>query len=158
MKTLVINLFLLFPLLVMAQTKQKAEREFVAELNSIIKNSTQQHWAYEGQKMTIDSPYAINKNGILSVTVSYIDADGKKTISRMEAPVKQIKNVAYDLYVILEFKDEVVRNFYAENGNTILKASEIDDYFHIGNSLPEDGYDAESLRKLLSNLMKYYGK
>lgn len=158
MKTLIINLFLLFPLLVLAQTKQKAEREFVAELNNIIKNSTQQHWAYEGQKMTIDSPYAINKNGILSVTLSYVDDEGKKTITRMEAPVKHIKNVAYDLYVILEFKDEVVSNFYAENGNTVLKASEIEDYFHIGKPVPDDGYDVESLRKLLSNLMRYYVK
>ncbi len=156
MKSIILSLLCFLPIISFAQSQKSAEDAFVKELNSILKNSTQQHWAYEGEKMTIDSAFAISKNGILSVTISYINNDGKKTITRTEAPVNKIASVAYDLYLILEFKEAVVSNFYASDGSTVLKASETDDYFHIGAPLPEDPQWQIKLQKLLDDLLKYY--
>jgi hypothetical protein len=56
--------------MVAAQSKQLVEKEFTKELNSILKNSKEQHWKYTGV-MTIDTAFAINKEGVLSVTVRY---------------------------------------------------------------------------------------
>lgn len=158
MKTFLIFLLAFVPLFLFAQSKTKAEAAFVAELNAIINNSTQQHWAYEGEKMTIDSAFAISKNGILSVTISYINNEGKKTITRTEAPVNRIERVAYDLYLILEFEDAVVSSFYAKDGSSEFKASEKENYFHIGAPLPEYPERQILLQKLLDNLLKHYKK
>jgi hypothetical protein len=68
-----------------AQTKKKSEQEFLKQLNSILKNSKQQHWAYEGNAMSIDSAFAINKEGILSVTVRYTSNTSFVRV-RMTAP------------------------------------------------------------------------
>src|SRR6478752_3658048 len=81
-----------------AQSKQKAEKEFLKQLNSILKNSKQQHWAYEGNVMSIDSAFAINKEGILSVTVRYT-SDTSFVRVRLAAPVSKIDTVRYDLYM-----------------------------------------------------------
>ncbi len=156
MKSIILSLLLVLPIVSCAQSKVKAEAAFVAELNNILNNSTQHHWAYEGEKMTIDSAFAISKNGILSVTISYVNDEEKKTITRIEAPVNKITSVAYDLYLILEFKEAVVNNFYASDGSTVLKASETDDYFHIGAPFPEDPQRQIKLQKLLDDLLKYY--
>ena len=106
--------------------------------------------------MTIDSPYNINKKGILSVTISYINDDGKKTITRTEAQVNKIARVAYDLYLILEFKEAVVSNFYADDGRSVLKASETDDYFYIGVPACNGEKQQEKLQKLLDKLLRFY--
>jgi hypothetical protein len=76
-----------------AQAKQKAEKEFVGQLNHVLNISRQLHWAYEGNAMTIDSAFAINKEGVLSVTVRYTN-DSSFTRVRMEAPVSKIINIA----------------------------------------------------------------
>lgn len=103
-----------------AQSKKKAEKEFVAALNSVLKNSKEQHWRYTG-KMTIDSAFAINKEGILSVKVRYTD-EGSVVITRMEAPVKNIQSVAYDLYLILEYETDEITVYESEvNSNGLNK-------------------------------------
>ena len=85
-----------------AQSKQKAEKKFLKELNSIVRKSPSQHWGYDGV-MTIDSAFAISKTGIISVTVRYT-TDEFFMRARMEAPVSTISEVAYDLYLILKYK------------------------------------------------------
>ena len=71
----IITFFLLLQFAVQAQTKQKAEQKFVNQLNSILINSKDNdHWGQTGA-MTIDSAFAINKAGILSLTVRYIADD-----------------------------------------------------------------------------------
>lgn len=156
MRTLIIHLFLLFPLLVSAQSKQKAEQAFVTELNNIIKNSKQKHWAYEGYKMTIDSPFVINKEGILSVTTSY-NKDTEFITTKMWAPVSKIDRVAYDIYLILEFKGDDVSSSYREGkGKEPFIENEKDFIFHIGVPIVEDIERQIKLQKLLDNLLKYY--
>ncbi len=156
MKILFIHFLLLFPFMVMAQTKQKAEQAFVTELNHIIKNSKQQHWAYEGYKMTIDSPFVINKEGILSVTTSYTK-DTEFITTKMWAPINKIDKVAYDLYLILEFKRDDVSSSYREGkGNEPFIENEKDFMFHIGAPLVEDMERQIKLQKLLDDLQKYY--
>jgi hypothetical protein len=138
-----------------AQSKQKTEQAFVKQLNKILLDSKQQHWKYKGT-MTVDSAFAINTNGILSVTTRYTDDDATFIITRMEAPVKAIRQVAYDLYLILEYKDEVVTVFESEPNSKDLKKLFNTNLFHIGAPL-NDGYkQQEKLQHLLEKLLKYY--
>lgn len=155
-KTIVISLIfiLLAPTATLAQTQQKAEKEFVTHLNNILKYSDEQHWKYKGV-MTIDSAFAINKEGILSVTVRYTD-DTSFIRTRMEAPVKNIKWVAYDLYLILEYNKEEVTVYESEINSNELKESSKTNYFHIGAPLPEEMKRQEKLQKLLDKVMVFY--
>ena len=156
MKIVIACLFFCFlsPIAATAQTRQKAETAFLAELNNILKNSREQHWRYKGA-MTIDSAFAIDKNGVLSITVRYTE-DADVVITRMEAPVKNINQVAYDLYLILEFKGDEVSAYESETNSKILHGLGKSNYFHIGVPV-KDGYkQQEKLQKLLDNLLKYY--
>lgn len=137
-----------------AQPQQKAEKDFLNQLNSILKNSRQQHWNFEGA-MTIDSAFAINETGVLSVTVRYTN-DTSFVRVRMAAPVNKIKGVAYDLYLILEYKDELVTFYASEPGSNELTEKGKTNLFHIGAPLPEDVKSQEKLQKALDKLLKYY--
>jgi hypothetical protein len=118
MKTIVtiILLSILLPFAGMAQGKQKAEQEFVAELNSIIINSKPDEWP-TNTKMSIDSVFAINTAGILSLNIRYTKDDSSYVKVRMEAAVNKIWRIAYDLYLLLEFKDEEV-SVYKSDSNS----------------------------------------
>ena len=147
-------LVLLLPIMTSAQTKQKAEKEFVNELNSILKNSPSQHWGYEGS-MSIDSAFAISPAGILSVTVRY-KTDTSFVRARMQAPVSKIINVAYDLYLILAYKTEEVTIYNSEEQSEELKEIGKSIYFHIGEPVGDGFKEKEKLQKLLDKLLKYY--
>lgn len=136
-----------------AQSKQNAEKEFLKQLNNILLNSKQQHWKFTGP-MTVDSAFAINTNGILSATVHYTDDDSTIVITRMEAPVKNILRVGYDLYLILEYQDDQVTVFESEPNSKELKETYKTNLFHIGVP-PTDSYkQQEKLQQLLDKLLK----
>ncbi len=137
--------------------KQKAEAAFVRQLTYILKGSTEQHWAYKG-KMTIDSAFKINKEGILSVSVHYKDEEGNVVRTRMATPVKNIHHVAYDLYIILDCVDDEVSSFESDPNKEELKELDKTNYFHIGVPKGDGYYEQERLQKLLDNLLKYYPK
>ena len=105
--------------------------------------------------MTIDSAFAINARGVLSVTVKYA-TDTSVIRARMEAPVSQIKGVAYDLYLILEYTDEVVTMFYSESEGSELKETGKSHLFHIGEPKKGGSDKQEKLQKALDNLLNYY--
>ncbi len=157
MKTLFTYLvfFLLAPTVTTAQTKQKAEKDFVNQLNSILKNSKDEDWQ-PGGKMTIDSAFAINKAGILSLTVRYTDEDSSFVTARMIAPVNKIWRIAYDLYLILEFTNDEVTVFTSAKNNNELPETLKTNYFHIGAPLPEDIKHQKKLQKLLDKLLIFY--
>lgn len=143
-------------LLTQAQNnKQNTEKEFLTQLNNILINSKEQHWKYTGA-MTIDTAFAINKAGVLSATVRYTNEDGSFLITRIEAPVNKILRVAYDLYLILEYKDDEVTVYESEPEKNELVPLNKSNLFHIG--VPQkDGYaQKEKLQKLLDKLLKYY--
>jgi hypothetical protein len=103
-----------FTQLVQSQPKQKAEKEFLKELNSILSNSKDTDFWHEKGTMTVDSKFTISDKGILSVTVKYTEEDATFTRVRMEAAVSKIIDVAYDHYLILEFKDDDVTFYESE--------------------------------------------
>lgn len=157
MKTLLTCLYfyLLLPIAASAQTKQKAEKDFVNLLNSILKNSKDEDWQ-PGGKMTIDSAFAINKAGILSLTVRYTADDSSFTRARMEAPVNKIWRIAYDLYLILEYKNDEVTVFKSATNSNKLAEDHKTNLLHIGAPWPEDMQHKEKLQKLLDGVLKYY--
>ena len=158
MKTLLLFLFisLCLPFYVHAQTKQKAEKEFLKQLNTILKNSKEHdHWLQTGT-MTIDSAFAINKAGILSLTVRHTDDDSSFVRARMEAPINKIQRIAYDLYLILEYKTDEVTVFKSATNSNKLVEDHKTNYFHIGAPWPEDMKHQEKLQKLLDKLLVFY--
>ncbi len=149
-------LLLLMPIIASTQTKQKAEKEFVAELNSILKKSTDNDHQNQKGVMTIDSTFTINKEGILSVTVRYTEEDAGFVIIRREAPVNKIWRIAYDLYLLLEFKTDEVTMFKSATNSNELKEVLKTNYLHLGKPI-KDGYkQQEKLQQLLNKLLKYY--
>jgi protein-tyrosine phosphatase len=136
-----------------AQFRQKAEQAFVQELNTVLKGSPLHHWAYSG-KMSIDSAFAINTAGILSVTVRYTTGTDFYRV-RMEAPVNRIAGIAHDIYVILEYKAKDVHVYEAAENSNGLELRDRRNLFHIG-IIEDNGQTIEKLQKLLDALRKYY--
>jgi hypothetical protein len=151
----IIAVSFLLPTAVSAQSKQVAEQEFVSQLNHILKISKPQQWGSERTTMSIDSAFALNKEGILSVTVRYTK-DSTYTRVRKEAPVNKIIHVAYDLYLILEYNEEEVTIYNSEPGSNELSNSYKSSLLHIG--APDmDASDLKvKLQKALDDLLKFY--
>lgn len=149
-------IFIALPITAFSQTKEKAQDALVRELNTILRSSDQHHWAYEG-KMTVDSAFAIDKKGILSMTVNY-KTDSTNIKVRMEAPIYKAKSVLYDAFLILEYGLDEVKVFEIvnETGKEEEKHEYKNDLFHIGSPL-ENGYEKqEQLEKLLKKVLKFY--
>src|SRR5687767_1330818 len=141
---------LIQPVPLQAQSKPKAQKEFLAELNKVLHKSRQQHSSYEGV-MTIDSVFAISKEGILSVTVRYTTDSSFKRV-RLAAPVGRIDTIRYDLYLILEYRDDIVSLSESEPGSEMLKEVSKGAWFHVGAPLPEDVVYMERLQRALNKL------
>ncbi len=157
MKKIITGLFfcLLLSLAASAQTKQKAEKEFIDQLNNILINSKEDDWQIGG-KMSVDSVFAINKAGILSLSVRYTKEDSSFVRARMEAPVNKIWRIAYDLYLILEYKNDDVTVFKSGTNSNELVEDNKTNLLHIGAPFPEDIRHQQKLQKLLDNVLKYY--
>lgn len=152
---LILCFSLLLQLSSQAQSKKKDEKEFLKQLNTVLKKSKQQQWAFEDYVMTIDSAFAISKKGILSVTVRYTN-DSSFVRVRTTAPLVKIEKIIYDLYLILVYKENVVTFYKSEPNSMELKEFNTYNWFHIGAPLPEDIVYQEKLQKALDNLRPYY--
>ena len=139
---------------VLAQSKTKSEKIFVQELNTVLKNSKRHASNYE-DKMTIDTLFAINKEGILSVTLRYTNDSSYKRV-RLQAPVKDISLVLYDLYVILEYTNELVTYFESPWGSEVLYETGKGERFHVGAPLPENVAYQQRVQKALDKVKRYY--
>lgn len=128
---------------------QGNRHELLGRLNSMLRNSPHHHWAYEGMKMKIDSPFALN-DGVLSMSVSYV-TDTVSYWVRMEAPIEKISYVLEDVYVILYFKNKDVKIEGGEVGRPETTDGETRTMFHVG--LPLSETSADSLRQVLGNYL-----
>lgn len=158
-----------------AQSKQKAEKAFLKELNNILKKTPYHHWAFEPRpqldsnyepipvskdarsNMRIDSAFAINAAGTLSVTLRYLN-DSSFVRARMEVPVKDIKSMEYDLYLILGCKADAVVGYTSAEGSELFVETERTNLFHLGLPAYDGYYQREKMQKLLDNLLKYYAE
>lgn len=135
--------------------KKKAEKAFLKELNTILYSKKDDHWWYNGEEV-IDTAFYINEAGILSVTKSYKEEDGRFKRIRSEAPVNKIKEIAYDLYQILDYKTKEVTLFESEYNDMKLMEKEKSNYLHIGVTAMDGYKQKKRLEKLLKDLLKYY--
>lgn len=136
-----------------AQFKQKAENELLKELNKVLKKSPNHHWEHDG-KMSIDSAFAINTQGNLTLTVRYT-TDTSVLVVRTEAPLNKIVWAEKDVYLILKCNDKAVSIFNSEKNNNKLSLKIRRNMFHIG--VAEDDSDTVGkVQKLLDNLRKFY--
>ncbi|MBC7418264.1 MAG: hypothetical protein H7325_08930 [Pedobacter sp.] len=134
-----------------AQSKKKAEKGFVQQLNTLIKKSSRQSSGYNGI-MTIDSAFAINKQGMLSVTVRY-RSDTSFIRVRTTAPVNKINTLRYDLYMILEYKDNLVTFYESAPGSNVLVETGKGGWFHVGAPMPENYMYKEKLQAALDKVL-----
>lgn len=137
-----------------AQSKTKAEKAFSKELNKVLAKSTQHDTGYEGV-MSIDTPFAISKAGILSVTVRYTTDSAVKRV-RLAAPVRGIKEVLYDLYLILEYATDVVTVYESENSNGAFKEIGKGNRFRVGAPLPENAVYKKRVQHALDKVNTHY--
>ena len=138
-----------------AQTRQQAEREFVAQLNDIVRYSSgARSWEYEG-KYSVDSLFRISKTGILSITFRYT-TDTSFVRIRMAAPVSKMQDVFYDYYLGFEFKQNWVTIYKSAINKNAMKEFGTDYLFHIGVPTWEGEKKQERLQKALAVLKKYY--
>lgn len=154
---LVIFLCCFFQLLLQAQSRQKAESAFLREINNVFIQHPPDagfNTVYKIDSIMIDSPFTI-KDGMLSVAYRY-KANSTFVKIMAAAPVSHLKEVGYDHYLVLLFKDEAVTQYqYEGNDNTATETIK-KDLLHIGTPI-KDGYkEKENLQKLLNKLLKYY--
>ena len=128
---------------------QEKKQDLLFQLNNILRNTTHHHWAYEGLKMQIDSPFTL-KNGVLSMHVRYY-SDTAAYWERMEAPLDKIHSVWEDVYVILLYKKDDVIVTGGEVGRPETTVSGTRKIFHVG--LPSTTGTADSLRHVLGSLL-----
>lgn len=149
---LALSLFCCSSTICSAQSKAKAEKDFLKELNEILKKSENQHWEFDG-KMTVDSPFAINGQGLLTSTVKYT-TDTSVIKVRSEAPVNKITFVRQDVYVFLEYRDKSVMITEQKNGKDwSIKFKR--NMFHIGMG-DDDGKQADKLQGKFDKLREFY--
>lgn len=149
---LTFSFFLSFSLLSFAQSKAKAEKDFLKELNEILQDSENQHWEFDG-KMTVDSTFTINSRGQLTSTVRYT-TDTSVIRVRSEAPVNKITFVKQDVYIYLEYRDKSVMIYEKKNEKDwAIKFKR--SMFHIGTG-DDGGKEADKLQSKFDKLREHY--
>ncbi len=135
MKFYCLSLFFFISVSLSAQTKQKAEVEFLKVLNKVAKLSVSQHWAYE-DPFTVDSVFHITGDS-LTATFRFINDSSSYRI-RYTAPVAKIRSVDKDVFIILSFPGRAVNVYESINGKEWVHFDKRN-LFHIGAlSLDED--------------------
>lgn len=148
-------LFCFFSITTSAQSKLKAELEFLQGLNKVVKHSVSQHWAYE-DSFTSDSAFHLLGDS-LTATFRFTSDSGSYLI-RYAAPVAKIKNISKDVYVILRFPGKLVNVYESVNGKDWIHFDKRN-LFHIGAfSLDEDIHPEllEELELAWAKLSYYY--
>ncbi len=155
MKYFCLALSCFFSISISAQTKQKAEAEFLQLLNKVVKQSVSQHWAYE-DPFTVDSAFHITGD-TLTATFRFTNDSGSYRI-RYAAPISKISSVDQDVYIILSFPGRMVNVYESLNGSNWVHISKRD-LFHIGAfSLDQEMYPGvkEALERAWLKLSSYY--
>ncbi len=140
-----------------AQTKEIAEKDFLAAINKLVAAVKMQHWAYE-DPFTIDSAFSISGDS-LTATFKY-KTDSNYYRVRYAAPMSALKGVFQDVYQILSFKGKSV-HVYEQIGNGAWILVERRSMFHLGmiddedKKLVELKYEVEGA---VEDLLEYYEK
>lgn len=137
---------------------EHSEKKWTAYLNNILKHSESIHWAYKDRPMTIDSAFAINSEGILSVTVRYHNADSGYYRVRWAVPVTRLTKATEDLYYVYESAPDAVQVFETAGWNRdTFRLARTDDLFFIGlprNNKPYKKFSVAYMQRLLDNVKK----
>ena len=140
-----------------AQTRKKAELEFIKRLNTIANNSVAPSpREFEG-KYSIDSAYAISKTGLLSTTFRYT-TDTSFFRMRLTVPISKIRDIFYDYYLVMVCDPNAVTIYRSATNRKAVKESGNDYLFHIGVPVSAGEVQQEKLQQALVALQHYYGK
>lgn len=155
MKYYCLALFCFFSISISAQTKQKAETDFLQVLNKVLKLSVSQHWAYE-DPFTVDSAFHIAGDSLTATFMFTNDSNSYRI--RYAAPVAKIQSIDKDIYILLRFKGKLVSVYESINGKEWVQFDKRN-LFHVGAfSLDEESHPEllEELELAWSKLSYYY--
>jgi len=118
--------------------RELAEKEFLKTLNQALEIGIGQ-MPPEEPACTVDTSFAIDENGILSLTLRYKnnDKDSSFYIQRYTVPLRLISNVFYDVYIGLECYNDAVYIRRTKKNTVIYNQYALTNLWHIG-ILPED--------------------
>lgn len=86
-------------------SQPSAEREFLKAINKFATAATSQHWAHEGSEL--ESPFTIVGDSITATFRYQGDSAGYRL--RFTAPLKKLRSIDHDLYLIMVFgRDQVM--------------------------------------------------
>jgi hypothetical protein len=116
--------------------RELAEKEFLKTLQKALEVGIDQTDP-EDPKCSIDSTFAIDSNGVLSLTLRFQNKDSSFYIQRYSVPLHLVSNVFYDIYIGLECYNDAVYVRRTKKNTTNYTQYALTNLWHIGK-LPED--------------------
>ncbi len=127
------------------------EQQFLSALNKLAYSTKLHHWSFN-EPLLVDSGFHFTGDSI-TVTLKHTHNNSFYRI-RYTAPVHQLKAVVYDLYLILEFKGEVVSIYEQTSEAGHWTFVEYRDLLHIGIV----NMEAREERKMREGIEKAWGR
>jgi hypothetical protein len=131
------------------QLRQQTCTALVKELNAVLHSTPGLHWQHTGV-MQVDSAFALKPNGELSVTVRYYTGNSFYRV-RMCAQIQHVRTVQDQVYLLLEFNENVVYVFRSPLNSEDLFLLEKTDLMYVGKGIQVDRRKTE-IQQLVQKL------
>ena len=118
-----------------SRTHEQVEKEFLSTLQTALEIGIQQADPEE-PACTIDSAFAIDEKGVLSLTLRYQKKDSSFYLQRYAVPLHLISQVFYDVYIGFECYYDAVYVRRSKKNTTYFNQYAETRLWHIGQ-LPE---------------------
>ena len=125
-----------FCLAAQSPNRELAEKEFLKTLQKALDVGIDQTDPAD-PKCSIDTAFAIDSNGILSLTLRFQNKDSSFYIQRYAVPLHLVSNVFYDVYIGLECYNDAIYIRRSKKNTTNYNQYALTNLWHIGK-LPED--------------------
>jgi hypothetical protein len=125
-----------FRLVAQGLNRELAKKELLKTLQQALEVGIDQTDP-EDPKCSIDTAFAINENGILSLTLRFQNNNSSFYIQRYTVPLPLVSNVFYDVYIGLESYNNAIYIRRTKKNTTNFNQYALTNLWHIGK-LPED--------------------
>jgi hypothetical protein len=123
-------------LLAQSPNRELAEKEFIKTLQKALEIGIEKADPEE-PKCIVDTAFAIDTSGILSLTLRFKNKDSSFYIQRYAAPLRMISNVFYDVYIGLECYNDAIYVRRSKKNTTMYTQYALTNLWHLGK-IPED--------------------
>jgi hypothetical protein len=106
---------------------------------------------------TVDTTFAINESGILSLTLRFKNEDSSFYIQRYAVPLNMISNVFYDIYIGLECYNDAIYVRRSKKNTTNFNQYALTNLWHIGMVSEDQAKELQpKLLSLIRELRRWY--